>query len=386
MHNSSKSALVRSRVLAYPMHGQTKLSAEGYRTRDGHLIEWMGRLIGDVTVVSRPEPVPLSSLPLRGRALAPGTRSVRTNAKCLPLSLDRRRWWPRSAGSYPILPAALQGVPVIVWNPFTALAPGPRNPFTADRPVVLDLLDDWSRHFAFATIRPEVERAYRAAFARADHVTANGEGTEELARRFGRTDVHLIPNGCDPGAFDTTSRATGPTTVGYVGKIGRRLDLEGVIATVQEMPEVHFHFAGPILDKEYEAPLRRLPNLTLLGDVHYDAVPELLRTFDVGWVPHRVGTGEVGGDVIKTYEYRAAGLPVLSTRIDGAGGRGLDGVTAAPMERHAAVLRTWTAAGARLRRQPTVFPTELTWRHKAETIADLLGLERRNEGGGPCAS
>jgi len=375
----------RSAVLAYPMHGQVKLSAEGYRTRDGHVIEWLGRIVGGVTVVSRPEPAPLAVLPLRGGAPAPGTRSVRTNAWRIP-TLDRRRWWPRSAAAYPSLPPAIADVPAIIWNPFAALAPGPRNPFSDSRTVVLDLLDDWTRHFAFRTIAPEVERAYRAAFERADHVTANGEGTAELARRFGRDDVHLIPNGCDPDTFDATSTATGPTTVGYVGKIGRRLDLEGILAAVQEMPEVSFRFAGPILDREYEAPLRRLPNLTLLGDVHYDAVPDLLQTFDVGWVPHRVGDGEVGGDVIKTYEYRAAGLPVLSTLIDGAGVRGLDGVTAAPLEHHAAVLRAWTAGGPRVQRRPTFVPTELTWRHKTESLAGMLGLTPENEEVYPCAS
>ena len=37
----------------------------------------------------------------------------------------------------------------------------------------------------------------------------------------------------------------------------------------------------------------------------------------VGSIPHRVGHGETGGDPIKLYEYLAAGLPVVTTRIDG---------------------------------------------------------------------
>lgn len=368
------------------MHGQAKLSREGYRTRDGHVIEWLGRLAGDVAVISRPEPFPVGALPVRGTTPAPGTRSIRTTARRLPDSADRRRWWPRSAVDYPVLGPDLDDVPAVVWNPFVALTPGPRSPFLAGRTVVLDLLDDWTRHFAFASIAEPVERAYRSAFAQATRVTANGEGTAELARRFGRDDVVLVPNGCDPENFSTRSRATGPTVVGYVGKIGRRLDLDGVLTTISALPDVEFRFAGPVLDPGFAGPLRRLPNATLLGDVHYRDVPQLLETFDVGWVPHRVGDGEVGGDVIKTYEYRAAGLPVLSTQIDGAGDRGLDGVTATPIERHAHVVRSWTADRVRIPRQPTSVPVSMTWQHKTHRLLDMLGLPEHMGEGRPCAS
>jgi len=382
----SLAAHQQTSVLTYPMHGQPKLSTEGYRTRDGHVIEWLGRLVGSVTVINRPEPFPLASLPLRGRAPATGTRSIRTNALTWPASADRRRWWPNSAPWYPELPSHLDEAPAVVWNPFAALADGQRSPFSGRRPVVLDLLDDWTRHFAFATIAREVQEAYEVAFARADHVTANGEGTVELARRFGRDDVLLLPNGCDPHVFTTTSLASGPTVVGYVGKIGKRIDLEGVIATVTALPEVEFRFAGPVLDRGFAGPLRRSPNVTLVGDVPYDGVPSLLQSFDIGWVPHRVGTGEVGGDVIKTYEYRAAGLPVLSTLIDGAGTRGLDGITASPIEHHAAAIRAWTASGPRVDRRPTEIPRAMTWRHKTQTLLRLLGLAGQETAESPCAS
>jgi len=373
-------------VLTYPMHGQTKLSSEGYRTRDGHVIEWLGRLMGNVTVVSRPEPFPLAARPLRGRPPVPGTRSIRTNARSWPISSDRRRWWPQSTRWYPELPEEADDVPAIVWNPFLAVAPGRRNPFTTRRTVVLDLLDDWTRHFAFASIRPEVDDAYRAAFERADLVTANGEGTADLARRFGRDDVTLLLNGCDPDIFSATSLATGRTVVGYVGKMGRRLDLDGILTTVRALPEVDFRFAGPVLDRGFAGPLRRLPNVTLLGDVPYDRVPSLLQSFDIGWVPHRVGDGEVGGDVIKTYEYRAAGLPVLSTQIDGAGTRGLRGTTALPVGEHVSVIRTWTKDGPRVPRRPAEVPEDVTWRFKATTLLRMLDRSDHQTAGSSCVS
>ncbi|MFP3467998.1 hypothetical protein, partial [Leifsonia sp. SIMBA_070] len=80
---------------------------------------------------------------------------------------------------------------------------------------MFDLLDDWTKHYAFESIATEVDEAYRRLFARADAVTANAEGTVELAKRYGRDDVIFIPNGCDPGRFNPLSSASGALTVGY---------------------------------------------------------------------------------------------------------------------------------------------------------------------------
>lgn len=364
-----------SALLAFPMHGQRKLDAEGYRTRDGHVIEWAGRLLGatgGVEVVSRPEPRLLRSARRRCTP-APGTQSTETLTWRVPDPRSRRRWWSTSSSLYPGLQHDPQDVPAVVWNPFTALAPSSANPFARGRRVVLDLLDDWSVHYAFAPIRSDVERAYRAAFETATHVTANAEGTLALAHRFGRTDAVLLPNGCDPDRFDASPTARGRTTVGYVGKIGQRLDLSGIIAVARALPEINFVFGGPVLDRSYRRPLSTEPNITLLGDVHYSNVPALLRSFDVGWVPHRVGALEVGGDIIKTYEYRAAGLPVVTTPVAGAGTRGLDGIAAAAIDQHARVIRDLAdaTAGPRVERQPCDVPVDATWEYKTRTVLDL---------------
>lgn len=366
-------------VLAFPMHGQRKLLTEGYRTRDGHVIEWLGRSTArGVTVVSRPEPA-LLPRPRATREPAPGTTSVETTTWRLPDPRDRRRWWHRSSHFYPALPASAAETPAIVWNPFVALAPRASSPFGTSRTVVLDLLDDWSFHYAFASISAEVEDAYAAAFAGATHVTANGAGTAALARRFGRDDVILLPNGCDPERFSTVHRASGSPTVGYVGKIGRRLDLDGIVATATALPHVTFVFAGPILDAEYRPALEALANVRLLGDVHYDDVPALLETFDVGWVPHHVGEREVGGDVIKSYEYRAAGLPVVSTPVCGMTERGLDAIAAVPMSRHAALLRAMIGSASRVPRIVSPLPAHATWRSKTGVLLELLGASALTE-------
>jgi len=243
-------------------------------------------------------------------------------------------------------------------------------------PLVFDLLDDWTRHYAFSTLRNEVDLAYRKMFANAEFVTANSEATAELATRYGRSDVLMIPNGCDPERFSKESRAEGPPTVGYVGKIGRRLDLDAIVRASKMNPTVEFLFAGPVLDRSYGAELRRLENVQLLGDIHYRRVPDLLAKFDLGWVPHSVGTFEVGGDVIKTYEYRASHLPVLTTPILGAGSRLDEGIYVVDAAEHA----EWIAAAFsdrgpddRLPRVVGKIPEKATWQHKAREILGLMG-------------
>jgi glycosyltransferase involved in cell wall biosynthesis len=367
-------------VLAYPLHGQGKLLSEGYRTRDGHFIEWLGRHLedrGPVGVVSRPEPVFRKVTMRSSRPVAENTLDLSTFVWRVPKITNRREWWSRSVALYPDLPATAATTPAMVWNPFVALAPAAKNPFRQCSTVVLDLLDDWTVHYAFAPIRAQVEAAYAAAFASASHVVTNAEGTLELAHRFGRTDAVLLPNGCDPERFATDSIASGPLTVGYVGKIGKRLDLELITTVATRLPDVSFDFAGPVLDREYRAPLERLPNVRLLGDVHYADLPELLRTFDVGWVPHRVGAGEVGGDVIKTYEYRAAGLPVLSTPVTGASSRGLDEVhVRTTADEHEKWITGHRARGPRVSRRLSPIAESVMWRHKSASLLPLLGLTR----------
>ncbi|MDN4475425.1 glycosyltransferase [Demequina sp. SYSU T00192] len=369
---------IETALLAYPMHGQHKLSNEGYRTRDGHLIEWFGNRLdgrGTVTVVSRPEPAVL--LPWRrypARTVAPNTKPVTIVSRRIPSLRDRQKWWVDSLNAYhrgnPVI-----DTPVVTWNPFLSLSSAWQAIVRSRQPVAFDLLDDWTIHHAFEGVRGDVDRAYRVLFEHASSVTANAEGTVELAQRYGRDDVALLTNGCDPDRFSALSAATGAMTVGYVGKIGRRLDLALIVRAACELPQVRFLFAGPVLDREYAGPMKACANIEMLGDVHYDDVPSLLSTLDIGWVPHRVGTGEVGGDVIKTYEYRAAGLPVLTTPVTGASSRGLDQVTVLGATDHVAWLAALEATGPRVPRAISTLPDDVRWSEKADFILGKLGLE-----------
>jgi glycosyltransferase involved in cell wall biosynthesis len=357
----------------FPMHGEVKLRNEGIRTRDGHLIEWLSRLSdARIDVISRAEPWPRLTLARSRRPRPPFSDHVVLTSpepKVWPMRFagTRRVWWSESVRWVP--PVSPKSS-VMFWNPIAAGAIAERGHAGL---FIVDLLDDWTIHPLFAPIRDVVAAAYRSALARADVVTANAEGTVELARRYGRDDVVLITNGVDPERFSAKSAAAGTrTVVGYAGKIGSRLDIALIENVATAYPEVSFVFAGPVMERCVGASLKRISNVALVGDVHYDEYADLLRHWDVAWVPHRVGEGEIGGDVIKTYEYRASGLPTISTPVMGAGR--LSGVRVVDAHEIVGALAALLGEGPRVAREPTTIPAEHTWAHKARVLRNLAGL------------
>ena len=369
-------------LAASPMHGEVKLRREGLRTRDGHLLEWFTRLRPSlrVNVYSRPEPWPRIALGRRGGVHIPEQLSfISPQPVTIPNLRHRRDWWSRSMDYMTLWEPT---VPAIIWNPLAGA--GAFRAATPMAPAVFDLLDDWLAHPAFARLKREVGDAYGVVFDQATVVTANSEATLALARRFGREDAVLLRNGVDPERFDLGRVPHDQVTVGYGGKIGFRIDVELVEKVARAMPNVRFEFAGPVLARRHARELRHVRNVVLLGDVRYDRYPQIMRRWDIAWAPHRLDGFEVGGDLIKLYEYRAAGLPTVSTRVIGWE-RALDGVRAVDRADVAETIEqlVGTTRAGEVDREPIQLPRDATWCAKADFILDKLGLrepEVRSQG------
>lgn len=359
------------RLLALPLHGEAKLRAEGLRTRDAHLLEWMARLRPGLAIElhSRAEPWPRVTLARRrGGPLPAAFECVSPEPLTLPPLRDRKRWWAESrrhAAPYPET-----GIDAVVsWNPFAALPAE-----AGERPLLLDLLDDMLIHPEFASIHDEAAASYRRWLGAATLVTANSEATLELAHSFGREDAVLVLNGCDPERFSTAHDPGEEFTVGYGGKVSERLDVELIRECAARLPGVRFEFVGQILSRQVKGAVAGLPNVEFVGDVAYPDYPATFHRWDVAWVPHRVGAGETGGDLLKLYEYRAAGLPTVSTRV-GGWERASAGVEVLDRRLIAAALAQLAAGGAgSVPRLPHQVPAEQTWSHKAEQMLAMLGV------------
>lgn len=364
------SAEASETIVAVPMHGESKLRREGLRTRDGHILEWISTLRPSTQVLlySRPEPWPRVSISrFRGQGLPRGWQCVSPQPIALPPLLDWRRWWVKSNRYARPLPKQFGAA--VVWNPTARPPQGTRG-----GRILFDLLDNWLIHPSFASIRAEVTRGYKEWFELADVVVANSEGTLELAHSLGRTDAVMLPNGCDPERFSSEHRPGERFTLGYGGKLSERLDLELVEECAERAPEAVFEFVGPAMSRYVRRALGRLPNVRCVGDVPYPRYPQTFVGWDAAWAPHRLGAGEIGGDLIKLYEYRAAGLPTISTRVIGWE-RALPGVRALPRSEIPAALEALSAQGpGSIERDPVDVPPEHTWQAKAEQVLKHLHM------------
>jgi glycosyltransferase involved in cell wall biosynthesis len=147
-------------------------------------------------------------------------------------------------------------------------------------------------------------------------------GTHELmeSQRVRRPDAEFVPCGVD---FDLFHGDTSPEPadlaglprplIGYFGSISERIDTGLVAALAAAFPDASVVLVGPV----HLAPgdLPRAANIHHLGLKPHAALPAYARRFDVGTIPFRITPATLKLNPVKTLEYLAAGVPVVSTAI-----------------------------------------------------------------------
>lgn len=159
----------------------------------------------------------------------------------------------------------------------------------------------------------------RAAIARADVVLAVGPELAERWRGLGARPV-VFPNGCDPDAYQVLA-PPGPVPAGFpariaglVGQLSDRIDisvLEAVAGTGIGLLLVGPREPGWEPDRADD--LLRLPNVHHVGAVPFEQLPQWFARIDVGLTPYADSAFNRASFPLKTLEYLAAGLPVVST-------------------------------------------------------------------------
>jgi hypothetical protein len=176
----------------------------------------------------------------------------------------------------------------------------------------------------------------------------------------------VISNGLvppDPGM--TTRRLpspNGPPRFVYVGVIAPWFDWEAVLALARRFPASPIRLIGPC----HQAPPSALPsNVQLLGPLAHQALDAVFLEADIGLIPF----------LDKFYEYRAAGLGVLSTRFGTMNARGpsdqvlfFDAQPSAPALRALAQAAADEAVRAR-------FCAEHAWTRRWERLAPWFTAE-----------
>jgi glycosyltransferase involved in cell wall biosynthesis len=135
--------------------------------------------------------------------------------------------------------------------------------------------------------------------------------TPSRGLRPGLAAVAKVLNACTHPSLPVAPPHVGDQPVlGYVGCLGKWFHWPLVLRLAETVPHCRIELVGPCAVR----PPRRLPpNVRLLPPCKQDEVESHLARFSAGLIPFRRTPLTAGVDPVKYHEYRAAGLPVLST-------------------------------------------------------------------------
>ncbi|APW36529.1 hypothetical protein RD110_04340 [Rhodoferax koreense] len=177
--------------------------------------------------------------------------------------------------------------------------------------TVYDAMDDFPffhRGLSKASVR-ETERA----MARTVEVTL--VSSSRLADKFASLSRHVVlaRNACDPATLppvDVLASLREPGLVGYVGTIASWFDWDMVVGLATACPDRAFRLIGPV----HGAVPSSLPaNIELRPACSHDQAIREMSRFSVGLIPFRLNALTACVDPVKYYEYRALGVPVVSS-------------------------------------------------------------------------
>jgi hypothetical protein len=128
-----------------------------------------------------------------------------------------------------------------------------------------------------------------------------------------RGDAQRVLNGLDAALLPTPRERradAAPRVFGYVGTMAAWFDWSAIDALARARPLDRVRLIGP----RFEPPPPGLPaNVELLPPCDHAQALRAMNAFDVGLIPFKRNALTAGVDPIKYYEYRALGLPVLSS-------------------------------------------------------------------------
>ena len=174
-----------------------------------------------------------------------------------------------------------------------------------------DAMDDFPAFYEGLS-RRSMEQRERAVVAQVSNILVSSTA---LAGKFDshRSKVFMALNACAteilPGEQLNSPSAVHPV-LGYVGTIGLWFDWPLVVALANANPMTQIRLIGPV----HSLPPAGLPtNIELLPACDHATALLAMRNFSVGLIPFKLTDLTASVDPIKYYEYRALGLPVVST-------------------------------------------------------------------------
>ena len=183
--------------------------------------------------------------------------------------------------------------------------------------VLYDVMDDMSQ-FSQGLSQRWMRRAHEAILAQAEAVWCSADKLLKTTLDSTRALPALVRNGTAlpdpprPGAsgVGTAPHAQAPLVLGYVGTIASWFDWQALAQVASALPQARIEVYGP---QESARPANLPPQVQLFAPVPHAEVFALMRQWHAGLIPFVRNALTASVDPVKYYEYRACGLPVLTT-------------------------------------------------------------------------
>jgi teichuronic acid biosynthesis glycosyltransferase TuaH len=226
--------------------------------------------------------------------------------------------------------------------------------------------------------------------ASADVVIAANPRVAAALRSRGR-DAHLVPFGCNAEHFSRSAREDVPSDVSlerpfavFVGHLGERIDLSILERLASE--GVRLLLVGPLHPRaersRFDA-LAELPGVQWVGPRPFESLPAYLAGAEVALVPYTRSAFNLASFPLKTLEYLAAGLPVVSTPLPGVEWIGSEDIhVASEPDRFVGEVDRLLSMGrdADGDRRRRTLAQDHSWDRRAEAVASVLGIGLRRAG------
>lgn len=184
--------------------------------------------------------------------------------------------------------------------------------------LIYQCVDEYTQ---FTGVDAEGIRAIEAELlAGADLVVVSAQRLYD-AKRHANNNTHLIRHGVDVEHFQTAlssevesapevAELPGPV-IGFFGLISDWVDVDLIAGIADRFPDGSIVLVGKVTMDVSQ--LESKPNVHLLGQKRYEDLPKYCKSWDVAIIPFKLNELTLNFNPLKTREYLAAGLPVVST-------------------------------------------------------------------------